>query len=385
MKKPATFKSPVAQHERDKNAPPRENDPNRLSWSGLRIGGADGLTALPYTRKLESNGKPYDATDAIRFRILPEHPTRNPNGYVQQIRYKVYMPGAIKPTYVVSPESLGDDSVTCPYRRVIEAFDARFLEDKEFQDWWESIDPNALVKGSKDPAAARDALFKKHYLEFLDPWATFFVPVVLFAECEEKSKIGSKFKDYVNYRNNTKMRTTRLLELGKWKTTMDLIDKMQVVEDFDAYNAEDQEERDAAPLKVNSLTHGITMQMMRTLTGDKVGYEIKPVEGSTRGPLGREIREKLEEKIVEGKNVHEHNYPDVIAWKVKKDLKSDADMLTLLLGSTLGDVLKEKGILNSIGGEVTLSDLQRLKEAGELDTDEASDSADDLGVDERPF
>ena len=174
MKKPSSFKSPVTQYERDKNAPPRENDPNRLSWPGMRISGDDGLAALPYTRQISDNGKTKDATEVLRFRILPEDKTKNPNGYVQQIRYKLYMPGATKPQYVISPESLGDDNVVCPYRQITDAFDAKFLKDEEFRNWWDSINMDAL-KGGADvsPEDIRDAQFKKHYQEFIDPWVTF--------------------------------------------------------------------------------------------------------------------------------------------------------------------------------------------------------------------
>lgn len=378
MKKPSSFKSTVGQHEKNKNAPPRENDPNRLSWPGLRISGDDGLAALPYTRQItDNNGKTKDATEALGFRILPEHPEYNPNGYVQQIRYKLYMPGAAKPQFVVSPESLGSEDAVCPYRQITEAFDYKFKTDDQFRDWWDSINVEATLKDTNaSPEAVKDALFKKHYLEFIEPWVTFFLPVVLYASCEEKQRIGSRFKDYVKYKPDNKSRACRLLELGNWKTTQAVIDSMDVVEDFDLLNSEDQDERDSAPLKVNSATHGIKMQLQRLKSGDRVFYELGPAPGASRGPLPKEIREKLDPNIVDGKDLHEFNYPRILDWKVKKDLKSVDDLRNLLLGSTLGDTLVEKGIFSVAGNVPSEADLAALDE---------EPAADDLGVDELPF
>jgi len=352
MRRPVSTKSVVTDHENNKNNP-RKDNPNRLSWPGVRLSeDRNGRHQIPYDPAAkDAKGNPCVATKPIRFRILPEHETRNPNGYVQQIRYKVFMKGATKPTYIVSPQSLGDGSF-CPYAQIREDFDQKFKEDKDFQDWWDSINMEVLKQGTVevDPIAYRDATFKRDYLEFCKPWETFFIPAVLYATCDRRQVPGTKYEDLFNYRPDPKSFAPRLLELGNWKATTELIDMLLVEEDFDVLNGDDEAAIMDAPVRPNSPTHGVPMQMKRVKNGEKLGYEIEVCPGAGRSPLPKAIAEKLAPNMgPDDKNqivdLHEHNYPDVLGWKVKKELKSNEDMQLALVNSTLGEVLIEKGIL----------------------------------------
>lgn len=361
MRRPVSTKSVVGQHEQNKNNPRVEN-PDRLNWPGMRLSEDNrGTTQVPYVKEINENGKTKTATEWLRFRILPEHPTRNPNGYVQQIRYKVYMKGAVKPTYIIGHESLGDGS-SCPYTDIRNAFDEKFKEDKDFQDWWDSINMEVLKPGleEQDPIAVRDALFKKHYLEFCDPWETFFIPALVYASCTKRQKPGTKWEELFNYKPDTRAFATRLVELGNWTATRELLDLILVEETpelLEILEGDDDVAKEEAPVKVNSETYGINMQMRRVKAGEKVGYEIEVVKGAGRTKLPKQLKEKLEPNLgPDGKDKHEHNYPDVLGWKVKKDLKSAKDMQMALLNSTIGEVLIEKGLLSV--GELAPADLE---------------------------
>lgn len=349
---PVSIRSNVADRARAAAQGPREKDPNRLYYPGFRL---NDEKQVPYAgTQSDAKGKPFRYTKPLRVRILPSHPTKNPNGYVQQIKFKVPVRGSSKMLYVTSPASIGQ---FCPYRQLIADVDARFENDPAFKDFFETINRNLVnwhpssAEPAPDPIALRNAEFLVQYETFCNVWNTYWIPAIIWADCEEKSSgFGSKYVDLVNYTPNAKNPQTRLLELGEWTMTRELLKFLSppTEEQLAACRDENGEMLEGIdlPLQLNSREEGMAINISRQKTGasgeGKVSYEYE-LTGRPSG-LPKDIAAKLDHKNDKGE---EDNYPDIVQWKVMKELKSPQDMILHLLNSSMGDVLVEWGFLST--------------------------------------
>lgn len=344
---PFSLKSKAATDAHISNRPPKERDPNRLDWGGIRISDEK---QFPFTRNVDVNGKMSRATDVIRARALPDHPDKNPFGFVQVIKFKVAdKSGGMH--YVVSPATLGQP---CPFVDFVKTVDDKYTNDAEFREWYATSakaiklleDPDALA--SLDPETVRGARFVKEYMQFCDTWSTYFVPVVMWAEHEEKVRFGTPYKDPANLRSNPKNTITKILEFGDWASTKALLRQFNAPTDENGvYVDEDGNPIDETeiPIKINDANEGLPFTFCRTKSGTtgegRVGYHIEVPPGRP-GPLPKEIKDKLDVRDENGNDV---NYPDVVEWKVRKHLLAPPDMVLRLLNSVLGEVAVEKGLL----------------------------------------
>lgn len=351
--KPVQIRSTVADKARQTERGPREVDPNRLSYPGFRL---NDIKQLPYSRKVADakTGRANRATEKLRFRPLYEHQTKCPGGVVQEIKFKVPVRGSQKPLYVVSPVTVGG---YCPYVKLIGDVDKKYQEDPKFRDFYETINLELLKWSPKDgtpapdPIALRNAEFLSQYMAFTNTWNTFWIPGIMWAECEEKMGFGSKYADLVNYKPNTKQVMTRLLELGDWTMTHQLMEALQppTEEQLAACMDENGEPLEGVdpPVQINSKDSGLPVLISRQITGEsgegRVSYHFEPVIGRP-SPLPKDIQAKLDMRDEKGEDT---NYPDVVKWKVLNRLSSPEDMILKLLNSSMGDVLVEWGLIST--------------------------------------
>lgn len=374
--KPVQIRSTVADKARQTERGPRERDPNNLYYPGFRLSDEK---QLQYTKKVADpkTGRTNRSTELLRARVMPPHATKNPNGYVQEIKFKVPVRGSQKPLYVVSPASIG---AFCPYVKLIQDVDAKFQSDPEFRSFYETINLNLLKWTPKDntpapdPIALRNAEFLSQYMAFTNVWNTYWVPVILWAECEEKMGFGAKYADLVNYKPNAKTPMTRLLELGDWTMTHQLLEALSppTQEQLDACLDENGEPLEGVdpPIQINSKDNGIAIQISRQKSGEsgdgRVSYHFAPVIGRP-GPLPKDIQTKLDTLNEKGED---QNYPDIMQWKVVSRLSSPEDMILKLINSSMGDVLIEWGLIGFAGAVEDEADKPGYEIEDSEDTDE---------------
>lgn len=324
-----------------------ERDPNRLYYPTVRFSDEN---VFPYTKEfVNDKGQKGVQTDEIKVRLLPDHSTKNPNGYVQIIKMALFDAKTGKKTYVVSPATLGEP---CVLLGLIQAFDEKLAKDRQFADWWDSIDvnlaqPSTYPKDEKgepivpDETDIRDAIFKRDYLVLTNVWNTYLFPCVMWAESKEVKKPGSKWADIVGHKANAKSQVTRTLELSETKMARDIINGLQPVvipDDATEEEIEALQER----IQLNHPTEGCPIKIVRKKINDKVTYEFEVVAKQV-GPLPKDIVEKLQVRDDKGNDT---NYPDTQFFALRKKATKASEVRNLLKTSTLGEVLIEKGLLS---------------------------------------
>ena len=290
--KPVKLRSQAQRRHEDANRPPREKDPNQLTW--IRFNPKD-EKQLPYLSG--SAGGSTQSTAKLTFYPLWAHPTKCPQGYIQQIRMKLRAPGERDYTNHMSRKSISPDEF-CPLFAVSEEFDAKLKDDAEFADWWDSINVDILQKPQEhDEEAVQDAQFKQDYLKFCDVWNSYLVPGVLMASYDEKRSSRGPWNEQTNFRPDAKNPTPTILQLSDWAATHRFIDMLQTQDASNGpVNEETGEPEDDSGnprLQINRPGQLLPVTWHRENAAGRSKYCVDMVSGRVPGALPKAIQEKL--------------------------------------------------------------------------------------------
>lgn len=313
-------------------------DPNRLTWPYLRYGDLKKDTS--YT-----------------MRLLPPHPTRNPDGFVRKEMYQIPLELDMNPrngwakhrnTFVMVPGCL-DEEAEDPIKDIITKIYAlaKGPSNFEFVKTGEDEEGNPLghydlKSGEDEPSPSdifRDALENDDELAtyisaISNTWVQNIMPVLLYASCTtEKNDAGyPRYSNFVPADSDTDDAIlTRRFQMNDVKAFYD--DKAGLVTKL---REKTNDPKDKKYIQWNNAERGLNFEFMHT-SGTPKSYLFTP---STEGvsALPQVIQDKLE--------VSEDNYPDLVGTELRNSLKSPDEMLNVFLSSPYVEKLRPFGILD---------------------------------------
>lgn len=258
-------------------------------------------------------------------RFAPSHPKRNPEGIQPVFGFKITNPDGSM-FRIISPKSL-DDNANCMCHAIIAEVDRVARDNEEFRDWFRNIDVEARGATPDERDAIR---FKKHYLEFVKGWVSYHAPALLYAKAREV-KNASGYTNLTDWTPNGPRERGFIpvvLEFNNNKATRGILECFQPV-DYSIYDREDP----LAPVQWNDPVNGQFIGISHQGQGTSKTYTYAP---RGKAAFDADLLAKIEE--------NELNYPNIVEWKVKKKLKTDAEILNMVLASTLGPTFLRYGI-----------------------------------------
>jgi hypothetical protein len=322
-------------------------DPNRLTWPYLKL--KDLKKDVSYT-----------------MRVLPAHPTKNPNGYVRKEMYQipyeldhekkngwaqhdckiVTVPGCVDPNL---PDPIYD--ICIKINNLMNGPTAfEFVIDSEDEEG--NVEGHYdLIEGFEEPTLSdlfRDELENGKNSEDLvtfikvlgSPWVQNILPVIIWAEAD--SVKNGQYTNYTNYRPaemEDEFILTRRFQMTDVKPFRDSKTGFVVkLKDKNSLPESTPEEKMAkrSHMQWNHDKKGLSFNFMHTSgVGTAKGYAFEPVLDSV-GELPEVISEKLE--------VSDDNYPDLVQTELRGGLKSPDEMLNLFMGSPYAELLRPFGI-----------------------------------------
>lgn len=260
-----------------------------------------------------------------RMRILPSHPTKNPDGYVYIPRVEIHGDRPVSGPYGNAPTKKtntlhrdGFDDPKAPLN-YLEKFINAFLDyqDQNGEVTFSSNEEKVLFWRSLN-AASRPG------------WKSWEYPVIVWATCNEtKNENGRKI--YSDYRPSMKNADAmlRIFSFDKPYIQQQII----TLEEQVRTPMNEDDTRDLSEFELNSATHGFELQVEKQPDGKKdyPKYAITLYEG-------RKENKPLSDKFLDEFGPDSDKYPDLKA-VVKSNMKSNEDLEKAVKESWWGNMI----------------------------------------------